>query len=178
MRLNAVAYDINEHSILFMRNGTLTKVLCFNPNIKFYSPEHIVYLIIPLTVLFFLGFCPALLLCLYPTQLFKRVTLQCCSARKRIALSVFAETFQGCYKDGLNGTRDYRVTPATIMFLSMIWTLSLIMKESNSTDYSILISAVLMVTHYVTLCTTMQVLANESLTQFSLHNSCLALFSL
>ena len=41
-----------------------------------------------------------------------------------LALSVFAETFQGCYKDGLNGTRDYRMTPAIMMFWILIWTVA------------------------------------------------------
>lgn len=49
---------------------------------------------------------PCVVLILYPTRLFHK-----CLNRCRIrwhALHVFADAFNGCYKDGTNDTRDYR----------------------------------------------------------------------
>jgi len=47
-----------------------------------------------------------LLLC-YPTKLFRKCSSYC-RLRRWQALHVFVEKFQGCYKDGVNGTKDFR----------------------------------------------------------------------
>ena len=41
--------------------------------------------------------------------MFQRKFNKCFSHRIQIALNTFVETSQGTFKDGLNGTRDYRV---------------------------------------------------------------------
>jgi hypothetical protein len=57
-------------------------------------------------VLFFV--LPTLLLCLYPTRIFRKLLFRFLSLRWQHAVSAFIDTFQGHYKDGTNGTRDYR----------------------------------------------------------------------
>jgi len=42
----------------------------------------------------------------YPMRFFQQC-LDCCGVRWH-ALHIFIDTFQGCYKDGTNGTPDYR----------------------------------------------------------------------
>ena len=42
-----------------------------------------------------------------------------CSHRIQIALNTFVETFHGTFKDGLNGTTDYRVLPALFLITVM-----------------------------------------------------------
>ena len=115
--------DSNKQTPLKSNNTTLVTpyVLQLNPHIESNSPEHIPHLLISTAVLFIFGFCPAIFLCLYPTKFFKRAMVYCCSARKRIALKVFADTFQGCYKDGFDGTKDYRMTPGIIMVIILIY---------------------------------------------------------
>lgn len=49
-----------------------------------------------------LSICPALLLCLYPTRAYEKVS-KYCSARKQLAVKTFAEAFHSCFKNGLNG---------------------------------------------------------------------------
>ena len=98
-----------------------------NPEIHQNELENIASILISFSILFVFGLCPALFLCLYPTRLyptclyptrlFRRISMKCCSARNRIAMGVFADVFQGCYKDGINGTRDYRMTAAIIMLV-------------------------------------------------------------
>ena len=51
-------------------------------------------------------FIPVMLLLLYPLSCFHKC-LNCCHLRC-LALHTFADAFQGCYKDGTNGTRDCR----------------------------------------------------------------------
>ena len=110
-------YSIITGSIVYDVNGSvITNVLYFDPTIVQYSSDHIPYMVIALLFLLLLVLCPALLLCLYPTRLYEKLS-QCVSARKRIVVKTFAETFQGCFKDGLGGTVDYRMIPG-IMFLS------------------------------------------------------------
>ena len=152
MRLNTIVYDINTCSPLFTNNITQpqTYVLLYQPQIIVFSPEHIRYLLMPFIFLFFLGFCPALFLCLYPTRFFRRATQHCLSARRLIALSMFAETFQGCYKNGLNGTRDYRMAPAIMMFSVLIWTVILSFVRSPTYAYATWIAAV--VTILISFC--------------------------
>ncbi len=50
------------------------------------------------------GLLPFLLLILYPSHLFQKL-LNCCGL-SRPAVHAFADAFNGCYKDGTNGTRD------------------------------------------------------------------------
>ena len=48
---------------------------------------------------------PPVLLLLYPTSIFQKCLTRC--RMNCYALHTFADIFQGCYKDGTNGTRDY-----------------------------------------------------------------------
>ena len=136
IRINSALYSFNESTPLTTTNSTeaIARVLIFSPQTKCYTREHIPYILLSIGIYFIFGFCPALFLCLYPTRLFQRAATHCCSSRKQIALKVFAETFQGCYKDGLNGTRDYRMTPAIIMFVFMILALVVAYKKEIYTQ--------------------------------------------
>ena len=49
---------------------------------------------------------PTLLMLLYPTRTFQKC-LNCCGLRC-LPLHIFMDAFQGCYKNGTDGTRDYR----------------------------------------------------------------------
>lgn len=131
--INDVTYNLLNVTAVYNINGAVVRQVVFSdPEMEGYKLEHIIYVSSALIVLFFLGFCPAVLLCLYPTRLSKM--MDCCSTRKRIALKTFVETFQGCYKDGLNGTRDYRMTPA----ISMVVVIALNIFFATETRHSFL----------------------------------------
>ena len=83
------------------------KVLYSDPSIEFYSREHILYFLLVLIQCLFFVFLPSLLLFLYPTRLYRWIS-QFISARKQLAITTFVEALNHCFKDGLNGTRDYR----------------------------------------------------------------------
>ena len=78
----------------------------------------------------FLVLIPALLLCVYPTRIYRRLS-QLISARKQLAITAFAEALHNCFKDGLNGTRDYRAlaglvimgSPAISLIGLIVWRL-------------------------------------------------------
>ena len=83
------------------------KVLDSDPSIEFYSREHILYFLLALIQCLFLVFLPSLLLFLYPTRLYRWIS-QFISVRKQLAITTFVEALNHCFKDGLNGTGDYR----------------------------------------------------------------------
>ena len=123
--LNHNVYLLLESTDVYNSTGKVkTNVLVNRPSIHMYSSEYIPYLIIVLTLMFFLGVCPTALLCIYSIKMFRRKLNNCCSHRIQIALNTFVETFQGTFKDGLNGTRDYRVLSAvtliTVMFTTIV----------------------------------------------------------
>ena len=107
--LNSInIYTVNE-SHAFKKNREYN-----HPGIETYTPDFIYYTIIVLVLLFFLGVLPSLLLLLYPIRIF-RVRLQtCCSQRVVLRLNTFVETFHGTFKDGCNGTRDFRTIPGLV----------------------------------------------------------------
>ena len=87
--------------------------------IEMFSKQHLPYLILSsVSCLFAITF--ALLLLLYPTKLFRRLLVICLPLQWRLALSAFAETFQGHYKDGTSGTRDYRAISGLQLCLQFI----------------------------------------------------------
>ena len=100
---------------------TQKPLLYADPIIHMYSKEHLPYLLsaVVLTVVFFT--LPTLLLCLYPTRVFRKLLSHCLSLRWQQAASAFIDTFQGHYKDGTNGTRDYRAASSIhLLVISLI----------------------------------------------------------
>ena len=108
------------YSSLFIRSinpnvtNTNTQILFIDPTIVVYSHEHILYLMIAMVPCIFLVFIPALLLCVYPTRIYHRLS-QLFSTRKQLAMTAFAEAVHNCFKDGMNGTRDYRALAGLII---------------------------------------------------------------
>ena len=89
-------------------NGTLYKhVMYYDPTIIWLSSKNTAYFLTGLAIFIFLLFIPSLLLCVYPTRIYGYLS-QYISIRKRLATTAFVEALQNCFKDGLNGTRDYR----------------------------------------------------------------------
>ena len=91
-------------------------VLLHDPTISYFKSKHIPYIIIALSVITLFIIFPPLLLLLYPTRFFKRL-LTCCGFRRWDILHMIMDTFQGWYKDGTEGTYDYRSLSALYMIL-------------------------------------------------------------
>ena len=101
---------VSSRSVYNVSGQVIRRVLYSDPTIETFSSSHFPYLLSAVVLMFVLVLCPALVLILYPTSLYVVLT-QHISPRKQIAIKIFAETFQGCFKDGLNCTRDYRAIP-------------------------------------------------------------------
>ena len=108
-------YNVNREKV-----GHL--VFYFDPSVKFFSREHLAFAIPSMLIMLLFVVLPPLLLILYPTRVFRRC-FGYCGVRKWHALRVFVETFQWCYKDGTEGTRDYRSLSGLYLVLRIIYCL-------------------------------------------------------
>ena len=84
--------------------GPLT--VYYNATVPYFSTEHLPFALLSIFVLATFIVLPVLILLLYPTRVFQRC-IGCCSTRWH-ALDAFVDAFQGYYKNGTNGTPDWR----------------------------------------------------------------------
>ena len=92
--------------------------------LSYYEPDkpikqQMVYFVPLFALTLLLVVIPILVLLLYPVRLFRKFILFICCKDLRCVQS-FVDTFQGHYKDGTNGTRDYRALAS----LSLIFRLN------------------------------------------------------
>ena len=90
-------------------------VLYFDATVEYLSPMHISFLLISLLQYTIFVVLPSLLLALYPTRVY-RFFCRYISSRKQLAIMSFAEALNNCFRDGLNGTKDYRYTAGVSIF--------------------------------------------------------------
>ena len=121
--------DVYDHDVIVKKC-----VLYFDSTVGCYSQEHLIFATIAICVLLIFIISPIILLILYPTRLFRKC-VSCCRFRRWHALHMFVESFQGEYKDGTNGTRDFRMVSASFLILRI-----LILASFH--NYSLWISAV------------------------------------
>ena len=124
------------YTIHIIYNVDLPKscVLYYDPTVECHAREFIMFAGISSCVLVIFILSPTILLILYPTRLFRRCVV-CCRFRRWHALHMFVESFQGQYKDGTNGTRDFRMVSASFLILrTLIITTFLNRNYYNSTS--------------------------------------------
>ena len=103
-----ITFSLLVPNPVYDNNGSVVGYVAFaDASVKYGSLEHIPFLILAIAVLCTVITFPPLLLLLYP--------FKCCdwinrnlSTRGHLAFTAFVDAFQGCYKDGTNGTRDCR----------------------------------------------------------------------
>jgi hypothetical protein len=104
-------------------NGMFQKrVVYIDPSIEWPSHKAFLYLLIATAVVITVSVIPSILLCMYPTRVYSYLS-RSLSARKRLAITAFAEALHSCFKDGLNGTRDYRALAGAPLLLSLLYIL-------------------------------------------------------
>ena len=91
---------------IFTPDGNYTTTAYADPLLTYFGWDHLPYALTAIVLSFVMIVIPLLLLFLYPLRSFQTFLnnrqWQCTT------LHIFADSFQGCYKDGTNGTRDYR----------------------------------------------------------------------
>ena len=99
-------YQVVNFVIVWNSTGHFQKqVLYTDPTVEWNTS--VPYILIAVAFFIFISLIPSLLLCIYPTRLYQYLS-RFLSARKRLAITAFAEALHSYFKDGLNGNRDYR----------------------------------------------------------------------
>ena len=81
-------------------------MLSIDLSIKFASTQHLIFAVPAIIIFFVFNLLPAILLIVYPIKAFR-----ICLAKFKldtIALKIFVEKYQGCYRDTCDGGRDMR----------------------------------------------------------------------
>ena len=94
----APLYDICSNEV--------DRVLLYDGNIKYLHTPHIPYFILAIAVLIIFVLPPPILLMFYPNKYFQKFLTKC--RLNSHTFTVFMAAFQGIYKDGTNGTKDFR----------------------------------------------------------------------
>ena len=95
------------------------RFLYYDATVECSTQEFSIFGSVALCVLVFFILFPTLLLIVYPTRLF-RMCASCCGFQRWHVLHMFAESFQGQYKDGTNGTCDFRMVSSTFLILRIL----------------------------------------------------------
>ena len=104
-------YQVNVNPL---HHGTKFSALYYNP----YEPSavHLPYFIPVITLIVITTLFPILVFCLYPIKCIRKV-MYFISCKDLRCIQSFVDPFQGYYKDGTNGTRDYRAL-ASLQFIA------------------------------------------------------------
>ena len=98
-------------------------LLYIDPNVPYHSTKHAVLMAFSVAVAVFIFLPPLLILVVYPTSLYRKIG-HCISPKWRLRIKTYVDIFNGCFKDGTNGTRDYRSlsgwAPLIILFFPML----------------------------------------------------------
>ena len=105
---NTEVYSNIDHSVY-------KTVLFADASIEYLSQTHVIYFLVALIECIFIVFIPSMLLFIYPTRIY-RAASRILSTRKQLAITTFVEALNNSFKDGLNGTRDYRAFAGILIF--------------------------------------------------------------
>ena len=120
-KLLYISFNLLASTNLYNINGTKVSqtMLYYDGSIEYLSSTHLPFALSAILVLSTLVAIPPLLLLLYPTRIFQK-----CLGHCRISwhpLHAFVDTFQGYYKNGTNGTRDYRSFAGMYLILRIVF---------------------------------------------------------
>ena len=119
IRLISVSFDLLVPVRVFNASGhKLGMYLYYDANIEYFGKHHQPYAITALIVSFLLIILPLMLLMAFPTRCFQKI-LGSTGIRFQ-GLRIFMDSFQGCYKDGTDGTRDCRYFPALYLLTRIL----------------------------------------------------------
>ena len=126
-KLLTVSYSLLDASTLYNNRGEKVGplVLYCDASIEYFSRQHLPFALLAICVLLVFVLFPMVLLLLYPMRSFQRCLCYCTRIRWQF-LHTFADAFQGCYKNGTNGTRDYRYFAGLYFFFRIVMFLAFI----------------------------------------------------
>ena len=141
MKLGYYAFYILAPTRLWSPDGSHVWVVYYDPSVRYFGSSHSIYAIPTLLISLMVLVVPLILLFIYPYRWFQR-----CLNRfhlRYLAVNAFVDAFQGCFKDGTNGTRDCRYFSSLQLLLRLLFPLILFTaKDYNTASFlsSVLLS--------------------------------------
>ena len=127
----SVSFDFLVPVHLYNAHGeSMEPYLYFDGTVEYFGKQHLPYAILAIAVLSIFNILPLVLLCLYPCHCFQKI-LNSCKLRCQ-ALHIFMDAFQGCYKNGTDGTRDFRSISAVYLLVRIIFFMVMAVALSSS----------------------------------------------
>ena len=117
--------------------GGTRRVLFIQPDVGFFSGEHIPFVFVSLIMLLLYVIFPLLLLILYPLEFFQAKLNKLWVRSNNI--QIFVESFYGCYNDGSNETKDRRLFSTAYLFHRIIFVLLFIKISYPRVSYSLMV---------------------------------------
>ena len=109
-------------------DGLITKQGVFiEPTLEYFGKLHIKYALLGILMILLFYLLPVLLLFAYPFHCFQRILNK--ARLNSLVLKTFIDIFQGYYKDGTNGTRDYRIFSVLPFTFPILEYLSFVLTE-------------------------------------------------
>ena len=112
-----------------------SQYLLFAPTVPYFGKEHLPFAILAIAILSTFIALPPLLLLIYPTKTFQKL-LGCLKIRWP-ALHIFADVFQGCYKNRTDGKYDYRWFAAFYFIIHFIILLAYVINYNEEFSWTI-----------------------------------------
>ena len=104
---------------LFNRTGSVVGlVLLYDGTVDYFGTRHLPLAVVAIIVVIIFVLLPPVAMILYPFKCVQRCLTRC--RLHRPAVVAFMDAFQGCYKDGTNGTRDLRFFSAVYFILRVV----------------------------------------------------------
>ena len=149
IRVLSVSFDLLTFTQVRNPQGHIVgNYLYSNADIAYFKDKHLPYALAAIVIFFVFITLPVVLLLLYPMRWFQQ-----CLTHLRLnheLLRTFMDSFQGCYKDGTNGTRDCRYFAAVFLLVRIIlfiaYTLTLTALFYSVATTILIVLAVLIVT--------------------------------
>ena len=148
MKIGFSAFYVLTPTLVWSPNGSHTLAVYMDPSMPYFGSSHIGYAVFTLLLVFVVLIIPVILLLLYPYRCFHKCLNH--FHLRLLPLHAFVDAFQGCYKDGTNGTRDCRYFAALQLILRLLFPfIFLITREAMSCLFSYAVVLGLYVTLFV-----------------------------
>ena len=130
----SVSFDLLTPTVLWDSKASIAGIaLYYDGSTEYFGKHHLPYATMAISVLLVFTFLPILLLCLYPCRCFQRLLNRChCNSP---ALHYFMDSFQGCFKDGTNGTKDCRYFSALYLIIRIAMFLGFVITNNTFSTF-------------------------------------------
>ena len=134
-------------SVENQKHHIVTRTTYIDPTIPMFNSKQLFLIALSAVIFIFIILPPILLLLIFPTRLFNKLSY-CLKPRWVVSIQTFVDTIQGCYKDGTDGTRDYRAVSGCIL---AIWVLTPAVDILASTLLNVFMTAEMFVVFFTAL---------------------------